>query len=149
MHSGGCCNAILVSQLSGVGGPRPGCSPCVSVDHDQINVVSWKDWHVVRLLSDCTLDETWHEAPVTLGYCETPLRETGLLSELPDSDACVVMLWTLRPYHAVALECVRWIAFTQTSCHMTWFAVAAAPMMRSVVECVQWIALVQTTCLMM
>ena len=59
------------------------------MDHDQINVVSWKDLHVVRLLSDCTLDETWHETPVTLGYCETPLRESGLLFEVPDSDACM------------------------------------------------------------
>ena len=49
----------------------------------------WKDLHGLRLLSDCTLDETWHETPVSMEYCETPLRETELLSEVPNSDACM------------------------------------------------------------
>ena len=72
----------------------------------------WKDLHGMRLLVDCTLDETWHETPVSMEYCETPLKEKSLLSEVCQAVmlACVCMLLT---------ECVQWIAL-QTSCHMTW-----------------------------
>ena len=46
----------------------------------------WKDLHGMRLLLDCTLDETWHETPANWEYCESPLKGKRLLSEVPSSD---------------------------------------------------------------
>ena len=40
----------------------------------------WKDLHGMLLLVDCTLDEAWHETPVSMEYSETPLKEKDFLS---------------------------------------------------------------------
>ena len=40
----------------------------------------WKDLHGMLLLVDCTLDEPWHETPVSMEYSETPLKEKDFLS---------------------------------------------------------------------
>ena len=66
----------------------------------------WTDLHGMRLLMDCTLDETWHETPVSLEYCESPLKgKDCCLRCQAVMFACVCMLLT---------ECVQWIAL-QTS----------------------------------
>ena len=63
----------------------------------------WKDLHGMRLLLDCTLDETWHETPVSMEYCETPLKEKSLLSEVPSSDVGMCLHASDR---VCAVDCV-------------------------------------------
>ena len=57
----------------------------------------------MRLLVDCTLDETWHGTPVSMEYCETPLKEKGLLSEVPSSDVGMCLHASDR---VCAVDCV-------------------------------------------
>ena len=63
----------------------------------------WTDLHGMRLLVDSTLDETWHETPVKLGYCESPLQGKRLLSEVPSSDVCMCLHASDR---VCAVDCV-------------------------------------------
>ena len=62
----------------------------------------WTDLHGM-LLVDCTLDETWHETPVKLGYCKSPLKAKRLLSEVPSSDVCMCVHASDR---VCAVDCV-------------------------------------------
>ena len=61
------------------------------------------DLHGMRLLMDCTLDETWHETPVSLEYCESPLKGKRLLSEVPSSDVGMCLHASDR---VCAVDCV-------------------------------------------
>ena len=63
----------------------------------------WKDLHGMRLLLDCTLDETWHETPVNWEYCESPLKGKELFSEVPSSDVGMCLHASDR---VCAVDCV-------------------------------------------